>query len=321
MRRADGEASTSRFGASPELIGATAAELAPFRDEPPQMASGAVGKNGFLRLGFERRGDQTILADLDRRSPYMVQRALYPEPALPDLAWVFMITTTGCVLQGDRLALEVALGEGARAHVTTQSATKLHSMDANCAIQTQSFVLADGAYLEFMPEPLIPHRRSRFLSETRVSIAQGATFLYAEVVLPGRKHHHPDECFGATLLSMAVDARRPAGEALFAEKLVVDPARRPLRQTGVMDGFDVFGNVILLAPKEASERVHARIAADVDLANGVAAGACHLPNDAGVIFKILGRETSQVRSKVREFWAVVREEITGTALAPPFFWR
>jgi len=114
-----------------------AAELAAFQDEPPQMASGAVGKSGFLHLGFERRGDRTILADLDRRTPFMAQRALYPDPEMPDLAWIFMITTTGCVLQGDRLALEVTVAPEARAHVTTQSATKIHSMDANYAVQTQ----------------------------------------------------------------------------------------------------------------------------------------------------------------------------------------
>jgi urease accessory protein len=297
------------------------AELASFQDEPLQMASSAVGKNGFLHLGFERRDDRTILADLDRRTPLTAQRALYPEPALPDLAWLFIITTTGCVLQGDRLALEVTLEPGARAHVTTQSATKIHSMDANYAVQTQSFALADDAYLEFLPEPLIPHRQSRFLSDTRITIAPTATFLYGEIVQPGRKHHHPDESFGATLLSLGVTAERPDGRTLFTEKLVVDPARRPVRQTGVMGAFDVFANVILLTPKEAADRVHARIPAEVDLVEGIAAGACHLPNDAGLIFKAVGCETEQVKAKVREFWAVAREEITGTALPPPFFWR
>ena len=307
--------------AAAEALGLTAAELAPYHDEPPQMPSGAIGKTGFLRLGFERRGDRTILADLDRRAPYMAQRALYPEPAMPDLAWLFVITTSGCVLQGDRMALEVAVGAGARAHVTTQSATKVHSMDANYAVQTQVLSLADGAYLEFLPEPLIPHRRARFLSDTRISIAPTATLLYAEIVQPGRKHHHPDECFGATLLSLGVAAERPDGGTLFTEKLVIDPARRPVRQTGVMDSFDVFGNAILLTPKEGADRVHARVDADVDLANGVACGACRLPNDAGLIFKVLGRETAQVKAKVREFWGIAREEITGTALPPPFFWR
>ena len=307
--------------AAAEALARTAAELAAFQDEPPQMASGAVGKTGFLRLGFERRDGQTILADLDRRAPYMAQRVLYPEPEAPDLAWLFMITTSGCVLQGDRLALEVTLAPGARAHLTTQSATKVHSMDANCAVQTQSIALADGAYLEFLPEPLIPHRRARFLSDTRISIAPTATLLYAEIVQPGRKHHHPDECFGATVLSLAVGAERPGGRSLFTEKLVIDPARRPVRQTGVMDSFDVFGNAILLTPKEAADRIHARVDAEVDAASGVAFGACHLPNDAGLIFKVLGRETAQVKAKVREFWAIAREEVTGAALPPPFFWR
>jgi urease accessory protein len=307
--------------AAAEALGQAARELAAFQDEPPQMASGAVGKTGFLRLGFERRGEATILADLDRRAPFMAQRVLYPDPAMPDLAWLFMITTSGCVLQGDRLALDVSLGPGARAHLTTQSATKVHSMDANFALQTQSVSLADGAYLEFLPEPLIPHRRARFLSDTRITIAPTATLLYGEIVQPGRKHHHPDECFGLTLLSLALGAERPDGRTLFTEKLVLEPERRPLRRTGVMDSFDVFGNVVLLAPKQAADRVLARVDADVDAGSGLAFGACSLPNDAGLIFKVLGRETAQVKAKVREFWAVAREEVTGTALPPPFFWR
>jgi hypothetical protein len=172
-----------------------------------------------------------------------------------------------------------------------------------------------------LPEPLIPHRRARFLSETRITVAPTATLLYGEIVQAGRKHHHPDECFGLTLLSLAVGAERPDGKTLFTEKLVIEPARRPLRQTGVMDSFDVFGNVVLLAPKDAADRVHARVDADVDAANGVAFGACHLPSDAGLIFKVLGRETAQVKAKVREFWGIAREETAGAAIPPPFFWR
>jgi urease accessory protein len=307
--------------AAAETLGLTSAELSAFQDEPPQMASGAVGKTGFLHLGFEARGDRTILADLDRRVPYMAQRALYPDPAMPDQAWLFMITTSGCVLQGDRLALEITLGPRARAHVTTQSATKIHSMDANYAVQTQSITLADGAYLEFLPEPLIPHRRARFLSDTRITIAPTATLLCAEIVQPGRKHHHPDESFGATLLSLSVEAARPDGQLLFTEKLVIDPARHPVRQTGVMDSFDVLGNVVLLTSKEHADRIHARVEANVNLADGVAFGACRLPNDAGLIFKALGRETAQVKAMVREFWSVAREVTTGTAIPGTFFWR
>ena len=297
------------------------AEFAAYLDEPPQMRSGARGKSGFLRLGFERRADRTVLADLQSRTPYLAQRALHCDDALPDMAWLFMITTAGCVLQGDRMALEVTLGSDARAHITTQSATKIHTMDANYARQTQVLTLDERAYLEFLPDPLIPHRHSRFASDTRITLHPTASLLYSEVVQSGRKHHHPEECFGTTVLSLATTAAWPGGPALFIEKLLIEPARHPMRQTGVMDGFDVFGNVILCTPADTADRIHARVGADVDLEHGVAFGACRLPNDAGLIYKVLGRETVQVRDKVREFWAVAREEITGAAIPPPSFWR
>jgi urease accessory protein len=296
-------------------------EFAAYGDEPPQMASGALGKSGYLRIGFGHRDGRTILADLDSRTPFLAQRALHCDDALPDMAWLFMITTGGCVLQGDRLALDVALGPGARAHVTTQSATKVHSMDANYAQQIQSFTVGEGAYLEFLPDPLIPHRQSRFANDTRIVIDSTASMLCSEIVQPGRKHHHPDECFGATLLSLSTKAARPGGQLLFSEKLLIEPLRNPMRQSGVMDGFDVFGNVLLCTPADVADRVHARVDAEVDPEEGVAFGACRLPNDAGLVYKVLGRETAQVRAKVREFWEVARHEITGAAIPPPFFWR
>jgi len=304
-----------------EALGASVPELAAFQDEPPQMKSGTVGKTGFLRLGFERRGDRTILADLERRAPYMAQRALYCDQAMPDLASVFLITTTGCLLQGDRLALDITLGPRAQAHVTSQSATKIHAMHANYAAQTQTITLADDAYLEFLPEPVIPHRDARFVSDTQICVAPSATILFSEIIQPGRKHHHPDGCFGATVVSISTAAARPDGCTLFTEKLVIEPLRYAMRQTGVMDSFDVFGNVILCTPKDKADRIEERVDADVNLADGVAFGACRLPNDAGLIYKVLGRETARVKTKVREFWRVVREEVTGAGLPPPFLWR
>ncbi|MFR0875726.1 MAG: urease accessory protein UreD, partial [Bilophila wadsworthia] len=136
------------------------------------------------------------------RVPFLVQRALYWDEAMPQMPCIFIITTTGCVLQGDRMALEIEVGKNAQAHVTTQSATKVHMMNANYASQLQDIVVEEGGYLEYMPDPLIPHRTSRFLSKTRLSVAETGSLLYAEVVLPGRKYHHEDEMFDSTSLTV-----------------------------------------------------------------------------------------------------------------------
>jgi urease accessory protein len=314
-------APASRPWTAVETIGASISELAPFQEEPPQLKSGTAGKTGFLHLEFERQGDRTVLANLDRRLPCMVQRALYCDQQMPHLPWVFMITSTGCVVQGDRLAIEVELSAGAQAHITSQAASKIHAMDANYAVQTQSITVADDGYLEFLPDPVIPHRRARFVSDTRITIAPTATMLWSEIIQPGRKHHHPDECFGVTVMSMSIAAARSDGRRLFAEKLLIEPEKYPVRQTGVMDSFDVLGNVILCTPKEHADRIYERVEATVDLAAGLASGACRLPNDAGLIYKVLGRETVQVKAKVREFWRTVRNEVVGRDIPPPFLWR
>ncbi len=296
-------------------------EFARFGDEPAQMRSGAVGKRGLLSLGFEKRGDRTILAHLTRRTPCLVSRALYCDSAMPDMPWLFTITSTGCVLQGDRLHMDVSLKAGARAHVTSQSATKVHTMDANYGVMTQLLTLDENSYLEFLPDPLLLHRGARFASRTRIRIPSSATLLYSEIVQPGRKHHEASESLAVTLLALEVNAERPDGELLMRERLVLDPKEIAPRQTGVMDSFDVFANVLLLTPKTKAQRVAARLPAGVDHELGLAHGACSLPNDAGLVYKVLGCETATVKAAVRAFWAVAREECAGAEIPAPFLWR
>lgn len=296
-----------------------APELAPYQDEPPQLPSGSPGKNGLLNLHFERDGDRSVLARIDRRAPLHAQQALYWDEHLPQLPCVYMITTSGCVLQGDRFDVSITVGAGAMAHVTTQSAMKVHQMDANFAAQSQQLILADNAYLELLPGPVIPHRHSRFITQTQATVADGATLLSAEILLPGRKYlADSGELFEYDLYSSAVTANRPDGMPMFTEKLVAEPWRHPVRHAGVMGRFNVFANVILVTPRHNAERIFERIipGADADCL----AGACRLPHDAGLSYKVIGPETEPVKSMIRAFWEIVRQEVAGAAIPATRLW-
>ena len=300
-------------------IGLESPELRPYQDEPAQMPSGTVGKDGYLRLEFADQGDRSVMAFMDRRVPFLVQRALYWDEAMPQMPCIFIITTTGCVLQGDRMALEIEVGKNAQAHVTTQSATKVHMMNANYASQLQDIVVEEGGYLEYMPDPLIPHRTSRFLSKTRISVAETGSLLYAEVVLPGRKYHHEDELFGFDLYSSTIEAtRRESGEKLFVEKFIIDPRETDLSRTGIMNGYEVFGNVILMTTKEKTMQVREAVEAGLDKEADLAYGASLLPGECGLIFKVLGMTSESVRGKIREFWQIARKAVTGHDLPQAF---
>ena len=298
----------------------SAPELAPYQDEPAQLPSGSLGKNAFLRLGFERLGGRTALVTLHRRAPLLVQQALYYDEAMPDLPCVQIITTSGGILQGDRQAIEIDLAAGTQAHVTTQAATRIHEMDANFAAQTQEITLGAGAYLEYLPHPVIPHRHARFMTHTRIVIDPSATLLYSEILMPGRKYYGDGELFLYDLFSSTVLAQRPDTAELFTEKFLVEPKTRGLRLPGCMGSFDVFGNVLVLAPKASAGRIIEFIEPSIDLDAGFAVGASVLPSEAGLVVKILGMHANDVRAKVRDVWSLVRREVTGASIPDRFLW-
>lgn len=301
----------------PEL----APELDPYRDEPRQLATGMPGKVGLARMRFEDRAGKSFLADLERRAPLVVQRAIYWDEAMPGMPCVYLISNSGGILQGDRYTIGITLGAGATAHVTSQSSTKIQEMDANHASQVQEIHLGDNAYLEYMPEPVIPHRKSRFLANTRVEIAPTATLFYSEVLTAGRKHHGPGELFEYDLFSSTLRAERPGGVELFTERFVIEPARLDPRRAGVLDGFHVFGNVLFLTPPDVAARVFDQCVPRVSRQDGWAEGASRLPNDAGLAFKVLGMEAQAVRARIRAFWEIARPAVNGRPVPREFAWR
>lgn len=300
-------------------LGALAPELAEYQQEPPQMASAAIGKHGYLRLRFATRGTKSILKEMERKVPLLVQKALYWDEEMPFLPCVPIISTSGCILQGDRLTVEIEVDAGACAHITTQSATKIHSMDNNFAAQTQHICVGKQAYVEFLPDPVIPHRHSRFISETLLECDSTATVLYSEILMPGRKHHHQDELFGFDVYSSCITAKNETGDTLFTEKLVLAPKDNPLDVVGVMGTFDIYGNVIVLTPSACQEAILAQSRSfySKELCHGVS----RLPNGAGLIYKVLANDSTQVKKAIRVFWQTVRQVATGHSLPTPFLWK
>lgn len=277
----------------------------------PARSATKSQQNGVLELSFARQGERSVLSHLYRQAPLLVQQALYWDQHLPGLPCVYVITTSGCVLQGDRFDISIAVGDDAMAHVTTQAATKIHRMDGEFAAQSQRLDLGENAYLELLPGPVIPHRHSRFVAQTEAVVAESATLLSAELLQPGRKHHGDGELFEYDLNSSALTASRPDGTPLFCEKLVAEPWRHPVRQAGVMGTFDVFANVILVTPPRHAATIFEQLASEAGADAGCVAGASRLPNDAGLVYKVLGMETEPVKAKVSAFWDLVRREVAG----------
>lgn len=310
-----------QFSDAPDVSFDHAPEMSPYLKQPDAMYVGCPGKRGYLNLGFVVKDGKSILRELDRRAPLIVQQELYFDEELPLMPCVYILSSGGPNVDGDRFTQRFTLGEGAMAYISTGAATKLAEMNRNYSGMVQEIRLDKDAYLEYLPEPIIPCRHTRFISDTRVVIDPTATMFYSEIYMGGRKYYKDGEMFAYDILSVCTHGERPDGEQLFREKFIIDPNRNALRDVGIMHGYDVFANVLVLTPEDKAKEIYDATPVYIDKDKHLAAGITHLPNHAGLLFKVLGVEPGPVKATVREFCSRVRLAVKGKPLPKEFPWR
>lgn len=310
------------YSDSPKVDFDHAPEMAPYLEQPDAMYVGCPGKHGYLNLGFELDADgKSIMRELDRRAPLIVQQELYFDEAMPQMPCVYILSSGGPNVDGDRYVQNFTVRKNAFAHISTGAATKLAEMKRNYSGMTQKIVLEEGAYLEYLPEPVIPCRHTRFICDTEIMAHPTASLVYSEIYMGGRKYYKDGELFVFDILSVTTHGQRPDGRQLFREKFIIDPERGGLRLTGVMAAFDVFANVVVMTPPEAAQKIYDATEPFIDRDRQLAAGITHLPNGAGLLYKVLGKETGPVKAQVRQFASAVRMAVKGKPLPKEFPWR
>ena len=297
-------------------------ELRPYLTEPRAMRTGAPGKTGCLKMEFELDANgKSILRDIYRRVPIIVQQALYFDEEMPDIPCVYILSSGGQNVDGDRYEQTITVKRGAMAFVSTGAATKLAEMRYNHSAMHQVFTLEEDAYLEYLPEPIIPCRHTRFLSDTRLVVHPSASLFYSEIITAGRKHYKDGELFQYDLLSFTTQGIRPDETPLFREKMLIEPHSQDVRQLGIMNNYDVLGTAFILAPKHTAEQIYSLLSPSIDHKNHTALAVTTLPNDSGLLVRILGMETEPVKKLMRKICSVTRSCVKGKPLPNEFPWR
>ena len=129
--------------------------------------------------------------------------------------------------------------------MTTQSATKLYRMEGEEASQQVTFSLAERAYVEHLPDALIPQGGARYRQDTLVEMARGSMFIGTETIAPGRLAH--GEEFAYERLELTTEVRSDRRE-LCVERLRLEPPRARPDRAGVLGGGDYLVSLYALAP-------------------------------------------------------------------------
>jgi len=139
---------------------------------------------GVAEIGFVRRDGTTRLTHLHQLNPL---RVLFPAAEAGDIALAVLLTTSGGLVAGDRLAISVRLEDGAAAHVTAAAAEKIYRSTGATTIVTQHLTVGEGGWLEYLPPETILFDGARLRRNTRIELSPGAGFLGGGILVFGRQ--------------------------------------------------------------------------------------------------------------------------------------
>ena len=243
--------------------------------------------SGEGSLVFEVVGERTAITGARARSPL---KLLTPKNH-GDARWTFVATYGGGLVDGDAIALDVKVGESAKALIGTQASTKVYKCPASEATQTLDAHVARGGLLVVAPDPLVPFAGARYGQRATIRLEEGARLAWLDVVSCGRASRGERWAFSR----YASRTRVFVNDVLACDDALVLDAERDLARS--MGRFDAIATIILfgITPRAVAKRD------DVVTSSSAFQG--------GTCVRVAGTSTAAVTAHAREVLADVRASL------------
>lgn len=242
---------------------------------------------GIVNMHLSDAGGKTVLKNIHTTPPFLIQKALYPDVEYPKMAYVYLMSSSGGVLQGDRLDMQIDVGPNTASRVTTQAATKIYGMEFGNASQKIAIRLGAGSYVEFLPLQIIPYRNSRYYQDVKVSTLPDSVMVYSEVISSGRV---------ASGESFVMDVCRLKLQVFEHEKLVytdvmsIEPKTHRDLVVSSFGNKENLGTVYLIGSKIKESMIK-----EMDLDSfGEPVGFSSLPGECGFIIRMLSNNSENI---------------------------
>jgi len=273
-----------------------------------QLEVGKSGKVGILDVELKENDKlKTVITKQFSQVPLQIQRAVYPENSLPGMAYLYIISPSGGILQGDRYKTDIMLKNNAVSHITTQGATRIYSMNSNSATQMVNITLDENCYLEYIPDQIIPYQNSRYYQKVNLNIHDDATLIYSEVLTPGRIAMN--ESFDYDICYLRTYCKNQNNRFRCLENMKIEPKKYDMKTRGVLGKYNIVGTVYVLTKKEKIQNLEEIINEKIQKSELITFGTSILPNESGIIVKILGNNTEDIFEKIYDIVKITRKEI------------
>lgn len=224
---------------------------------------------------------------------------------------VYMMDASPGILSGDHYELDWTFGEGTNVMITNQSFTKVHPHRGGSgpeSRQVQRLALMQGAYVEYLPEPVMLYKNARFVSETDVLLHPGSELVMSEIVCSGRLYR--GESFHFSSYRSRLTVRLNDGTPIYQAKQLLEPDKMDFSALGCWGEYMYLGSLVVFSERADSSSAgslrHALneeqgINSSSVMYTGVSTALKH-----GIIVQVLGTTLTPVQRRLEQAWTFAR---------------
>jgi urease accessory protein len=266
-----------------------------------------IGRDGALRLRFERRGPVTVVAGCWYTLPLQV---LAPVALDDPAAVVSILNPTGGLVGGDRLSIDVHAGPGTHAVLTTPSATRVYRTDGEDSIQTVRLLIGPRAVIEWVPDHTIPFAGSAYRQTFDVDMDETARLILVDAFSAGRVAR--GEAWRFAVLESAVSVRDQHGWLLHDRFTLCGPIAGDTPAwdgPGFAESCPYFASIAVIGALD-----HERFAAEIQRRwasdGAVRVGVARLAR-RGALVRCLAPGAPELADVLEGCWGVARRALLG----------
>ncbi|PIN13718.1 hypothetical protein CDL12_13669 [Handroanthus impetiginosus] len=139
------------------------------------------------KLVVEKVGGKSTLTRCFSKYPFKFIAPKKVGPFQTDAVWIYAVTYGGGVVSGDRIACDVAVGDGCTAVLTTQSSTKVYkSVGSKCSEQMLEASIGRDALLVVIPDPVTCFSTAKYTQTQIFRVLPESSLLLVDWITSGR---------------------------------------------------------------------------------------------------------------------------------------
>ena len=233
---------------------------------------------------------------------------------------VHLNNVSGGVFGGDRLSLQIKLDPGAAAQITTTGSTRIYRPREKIAdaLQVSEIHLGQGAFLEYLPDSVIPFRDARFEQRTDVHLQSGATLFWWEIIAPGRVASGELFAYASLRINTRICSQ---GRPIYVDRMSFRPQQVKLSSLARFGSFRYLTSFMICRSSEDAntwitlEQMLREIAQQRSHASALW-GATALTAD-GLLVRGLSQSGLHIMEDLFCFWTSAKKYLCGRDASPP----